>query len=45
MIFDFGDVGTFAYSSNAQRAEMITALEELVAKLKAPPKRPGGTPS
>lgn len=36
MIFDFGNAGTFAYRSNAKRAEMIQALEVLVAALKAP---------
>lgn len=35
LIFDFGDGGTMAYSSNARRADMIRALDELLVKLRA----------
>jgi hypothetical protein len=34
MIFDFGEGGNMAYVSNAERADMIRALEELLQKLK-----------
>lgn len=32
LVFDFGDTGNVAYVSNAQRPEMIKALQEILAK-------------
>lgn len=34
LLFDFGDKGSIAYTSNAKRLDMINALEELAAKLR-----------
>lgn len=34
VLFDFGDGGTMSYVSNAQRADMVKALEELLGKLR-----------
>lgn len=33
LLFDFGDKGAIAYTSNADRRDMINALEELTARL------------
>lgn len=33
-IFDFGDGGHLAWISNAQRADMIKSIEELLGRLK-----------
>lgn len=35
LVFDFGDDGNLAYVSNANRADMIRALEDLVKRLRA----------
>jgi hypothetical protein len=34
LLFDFGDQGGIAYTSNASRRDMINALEELTARLR-----------
>jgi hypothetical protein len=34
LLFDFGDGGGMAYMSNAEREDMIQAVEELLAELK-----------
>lgn len=34
LMFDFGEGGTMAYTSNAVRADMIAALEELLKTLR-----------
>jgi hypothetical protein len=33
LMFDFGDAGRLNYISNAERADMIAALHELIARL------------
>lgn len=33
LVFDFGDTGTMAYASNADRQDMIRALDECRRKL------------
>ena len=33
MLFDFGDSGSLAYGSNAQRADMLKTIDEFRAKL------------
>lgn len=35
MLFDFGDAGSLAYGSNAQREDMIRALKEFRERLQA----------
>jgi hypothetical protein len=35
LVFDYGAGGTMAYASNAQRADMIEAIEELIGHLRA----------
>lgn len=35
MLFDFGDRGTLTYISNAQRADMISAVKEWLARQEA----------
>ena len=37
LMFTFGDDGWMTYASNAQRADMIKALNEMVEKLEASP--------
>ncbi len=51
LIFDFGDRGTMAYYSDADRAGMIAAIEELLWRLRnddasgPPPNAPPRVPS
>jgi hypothetical protein len=35
MLFDFGESGSLAYGSNAQRADMIKTLDEFREKLRS----------
>jgi hypothetical protein len=45
LLFDFGDKGSIAYSSNASRLDMVNALEELTDRLRLArdQRRPGGS--
>lgn len=38
LLFDFGDDGTLAYTSNGDRGDMIRALRELLTKLTEAPR-------
>ena len=38
LMFTFGDDGWMTYASNAERADMIKALNEMVEKLEADPR-------
>ena len=42
LLFDFGPRGTMAYASNAERRDMIAALEELVVQLHREERGRGG---
>jgi hypothetical protein len=33
VLFDFGDAGSMAYASNADRSDMVRTLRELISKL------------
>jgi hypothetical protein len=42
LLFNFGDGGSIAYMSNAERRDMINALEELIARLRLEQYQAGG---
>lgn len=39
LMFDFGEEGSFAYTSNAKRGDMMAMLSEAIVKLGGPPDR------